>query len=59
MSPRSQTIDGQDLSLDAARRRHIEQVMAMVGGVKRRTAQLLRVSRTTLDAMLRKYGGKG
>lgn len=47
---------GDDLSLEAARRRHVEQVLAIVGGIKSRAARLLGVSRMRLDEMITRYG---
>jgi two-component system response regulator AtoC len=44
------------LSLDELERRHILDVLALTGGNKSRAAKLLKVSRTTLWAKLKKYG---
>ena len=46
------TADNGDPSLAAAERRHIERVMQMAGGNKRKAARLLKISRSTLDRKL-------
>ena len=43
-------------SLDAAERRHIALVLRYTGGNKRKAAQLLGISRSTLLHKVRKYG---
>ncbi len=43
-------------SLDAAERRHIALVLRHTGGNRRRAAQLLGISRSTLLHKVRKYG---
>ena len=42
----------QDLSLRSAEAQHILQVLEMMGGNKRKAAQALKVSRSTLDRKL-------
>ena len=48
--------NGEDLSLEAARRRHVELVLAVAGGIRRLAAMLLGISRMTLDAIVRGSG---
>ena len=43
-------------SLDAAERRHIALTLRYTGGNRRRAAQLLGISRSTLLHKVRKYG---
>ena len=51
--------DGTDrfeqLSLAAVERRHIQQVLNLTGGNKKRTAEYLKISRPTLDRKIRMY----
>jgi DNA-binding NtrC family response regulator len=48
--------DGAPESLDAAERRHIALTLQHTGGNRRRAAQLLGISRSTLLHKVRKYG---
>jgi DNA-binding NtrC family response regulator len=48
--------DAEPDSLDAAERRHIALTLRYTGGNRRRAAQLLGVSRSTLLHKVRKYG---
>jgi DNA-binding NtrC family response regulator len=48
--------DAEPDSLDAAERRHIALTLRYIGGNRRRAAQLLGVSRSTLLHKIRKYG---
>jgi DNA-binding NtrC family response regulator len=45
----------QDDSLAAAERAHIERILRRTGGNKRQAARLLRISRSRLDRLLKKY----
>jgi DNA-binding NtrC family response regulator len=49
---------GEDLSLAAAERRHIERVLAHAEGNRARAAKLLRMSRQTLYTRLREFGDR-
>jgi transcriptional regulator with PAS, ATPase and Fis domain len=51
--------DGQDLSLDAAVRRHIERVYELAGRNQHQAARLLRISRTTLARRLLRQRARG
>ena len=48
--------DAEPDSLDAAERRHISLTLRYTGGNRRRAAQLLGISRSTLLHKVRKYG---
>ena len=48
--------DAEPDSLDAAERRHIALTLRYTGGNRRRAAQLLGISRSTLLHKVRKYG---
>jgi DNA-binding NtrC family response regulator len=48
--------DAEPESLDAAERRHIALTLRYTGGNRRRAAQLLGISRSTLLHKVRKYG---
>jgi DNA-binding NtrC family response regulator len=48
--------DAEPDSLDAAERRHIALMLRYTGGNRRRAAQLLGISRSTLLHKVRKYG---
>lgn len=45
-----------DESLDAAEARHVQRVLEEAGGVKRRAAEVLKISRTRLDRIIEKHG---
>ena len=45
----------EDLTLEAARKRQIERVLTLTKGVKRQAAEVLGVSRNTLDNLIDRY----
>ncbi|MDP6504716.1 MAG: sigma-54 dependent transcriptional regulator, partial [Planctomycetota bacterium] len=49
-------VEGDDLSLEASEERQVRRVLVMTEWHKSRAAVLLKVSRTRLDRMIRKYG---
>ncbi|MFH1766289.1 MAG: sigma-54 dependent transcriptional regulator [Gemmatimonadota bacterium] len=46
----------QDDSLEAVEARHVQRVLKEAGGVKRRAAEVLKISRTRLDRIIEKHG---
>ncbi len=45
-----------DQSLEAAEARHVQAILRQAGGVKRKAAEILRISRTRLDRIIEKHG---
>ncbi len=46
----------EDDSLDAVEAAHVQRILDRTGGVKRRTAEILKISRTRLDRIIERYG---
>jgi transcriptional regulator with PAS, ATPase and Fis domain len=49
-------IEGDELSLESMERRHIQRVLRIVGGKKKKTCEILGITRPTLDNKIAKYG---
>lgn len=54
--PSDELVQGDNLSLDASEERQVRRVLVMTEWHKSRAAELLHVSRTRLDRMIKKYG---
>ncbi|MGD2123071.1 MAG: sigma-54 dependent transcriptional regulator [Gemmatimonadota bacterium] len=51
-----ESVEDRDQSLEAAEARHVQKVLKEAGGVKRRTAEVLKISRTRLDRIIERHG---